>query len=144
MRDLDAIARTLNARASVISAKQRALPPGQEVGVTVRDDGTWHSTTRLGADESTAAHEALLTREGVRGVTLWYARDLAATWKSVTAETAAWVAHERALPTCVGCGCADDAACIGGCWWAAPGLCSRCARQAADVADMSSPVGVVL
>ncbi len=128
MRDLDAIARTLNARASVISAKQRALPPGQELGVTVRDDGTWHSTTRLGADESTAAHEALLTREGVRGVTLWYARDLAASWKSLTAENAAWVAYERALPTCAGCGCSDDAACMGGCWWVVPGqMCSTCA-----------------
>lgn len=28
---------------------------------------------------------------------------------------------------CRGCGCTDARACPGGCYWAAPGLCSRCA-----------------
>lgn len=27
---------------------------------------------------------------------------------------------------CDGCGCVDSEACLGGCSWAAPGLCSRC------------------
>lgn len=27
---------------------------------------------------------------------------------------------------CEVCGCTDDRACPGGCWWARPGLCSRC------------------
>jgi hypothetical protein len=27
---------------------------------------------------------------------------------------------------CHGCGCTDRYACIGGCHWARPGLCSRC------------------
>lgn len=98
--------------------------------MTVRDDGTWHNTTRLGSGEDTAAHDALLEREGVHGVTLWYARDSAATWKSVTAETAAWMVRERALPTCAGCGCTDDAACIGGCSWTGYGqICSTCAAS---------------
>ena len=29
------------------------------------------------------------------------------------------------------CGCTDDRACAGGCHWVAPGLCSRCAGDAA-------------
>jgi hypothetical protein len=28
---------------------------------------------------------------------------------------------------CVECGCTDSAACPGGCYWVAPGLCSSCA-----------------
>jgi hypothetical protein len=32
---------------------------------------------------------------------------------------------------CTGCGCTDDHACEGGCSWAAPELCSCCARQGA-------------
>lgn len=28
---------------------------------------------------------------------------------------------------CRGCGCSDNRACPGGCFWAAPNLCSRCA-----------------
>jgi hypothetical protein len=28
---------------------------------------------------------------------------------------------------CRKCGCTEDRACPGGCWWAAPGLCSSCA-----------------
>lgn len=27
---------------------------------------------------------------------------------------------------CILCGCTDDYACPGGCWWVAPNLCSRC------------------
>lgn len=30
---------------------------------------------------------------------------------------------------CLTCGCTDSIACEGGCWWAAPGLCSRCAEE---------------
>jgi hypothetical protein len=32
------------------------------------------------------------------------------------------------LPFCRTCGCTQNAACIGGCSWATPDLCSRCAR----------------
>lgn len=32
---------------------------------------------------------------------------------------------------CLSCGCTDSVACEGGCWWAAPGLCSRCAKKGA-------------
>lgn len=33
---------------------------------------------------------------------------------------------------CTGCGCTDDAACPGGCWWVTynPPLCSACAAKA--------------
>lgn len=31
---------------------------------------------------------------------------------------------------CVVCGCSDTRACPGGCFWVAPGLCSRCAGSA--------------
>jgi hypothetical protein len=31
------------------------------------------------------------------------------------------------LPACRECGCTENAACVGGCSWAAPDLCSRCA-----------------
>lgn len=27
---------------------------------------------------------------------------------------------------CRGCGCTDDYACPGGCWWVADDLCNRC------------------
>lgn len=44
-------------------------------------------------------------------------------WRSVTP-------RERPdlfeLEVCRGCGCTDLAACPGGCWWVAAGLCSRC------------------
>ena len=30
---------------------------------------------------------------------------------------------------CLSCGCTDSVACEGGCWWAAPGLCSQCAEE---------------
>jgi hypothetical protein len=28
--------------------------------------------------------------------------------------------------TCSKCGCTDDDACVGGCYWVEPNLCSRC------------------
>jgi hypothetical protein len=34
----------------------------------------------------------------------------------------------RPMQICRGCGCDDDHACPGGCWWSKPGLCSTCAR----------------
>lgn len=30
---------------------------------------------------------------------------------------------------CSVCGCTDDHACPGGCYWVEPGLCSRCIKQ---------------
>lgn len=30
---------------------------------------------------------------------------------------------------CSICGCTDDNACPGGCYWAVPGLCSECAEK---------------
>lgn len=29
---------------------------------------------------------------------------------------------------CIGCGCTDDRACEGGCWWVTRDVCSSCAR----------------
>lgn len=39
-------------------------------------------------------------------------------------------ARKRAELSCIGCGCADGYACVGGCSWSEPGLCSRCAPDA--------------
>ena len=33
-------------------------------------------------------------------------------------------------PSCRVCGCTDDNACTGGCWWVDDGLCSSCAGPA--------------
>ncbi len=126
MRDLDAIARTLHTRAALIAARQRLLAPGNELGITVRDDGTWHGTTVLSAEASTAAHDAVLAREGVRGVTVWYAAAPEADWKRVTQETERWAIAQTLQATCMQCGCTEDAACIGGCRLVAPRLCSSC------------------
>jgi len=133
MRDLDAIARTLHTRAALIAAKQRLLAPGDELGITVRDDGTWHGTTVLGAEASTAAHDAVLAREGVRGVTVWYAAAPEADWKSVKRETEEWAIAQALEPACRVCGCTSSAGCIAGCAETHdPRLCSLCvgAREA--------------
>jgi len=127
MRDLDAIARTLHTRAALIAAKQRLLAPGDELGITVRDDGTWHGTTVLGAVASTAAHDAVLARAGVRGITVWYAVAPEANWKSVKRETEEWAIAQALEPACLRCGCTSSAGCIGGCAETNdPGLCSAC------------------
>lgn len=34
------------------------------------------------------------------------------------------------METCVHCGCSDERACPGGCYWIVPGLCSACAFDA--------------
>ncbi len=34
------------------------------------------------------------------------------------------------LPRCRVCGCTDDQACAGGCWWVADDLCSACEARA--------------
>lgn len=42
-------------------------------------------------------------------------------------------------PSCRECGCTDDNACLGGCWWAEPDLCSSCADAilaAAQIIEM--------
>lgn len=33
----------------------------------------------------------------------------------------------RFVMSCIGCGCTDDRACAGGCYWYRPGICSCCA-----------------
>lgn len=32
------------------------------------------------------------------------------------------------MSKCRACGCTDDRACLGGCWWVEPDLCSACDR----------------
>jgi len=157
MRDLDAIARTLYGRAGSIADVMRRLADEQEYGVTLLDDGTWYTTHTLTLDpDLDTLSLTLLEFDELLGlaladdkiasgcVTLWFESDPEATGRKLAAEIASWARAEKAKPHCRVCGCSDDAACVGGCWWAAPGFCSRCARQAADVADMSSPVGVAL
>ncbi|MBI1353252.1 MAG: hypothetical protein GC160_02820 [Acidobacteria bacterium] len=36
--------------------------------------------------------------------------------------------------SCRKCGCTDDCACPGGCWWVGEDLCSACAGEALDLA----------
>lgn len=38
------------------------------------------------------------------------------------------IPHALGVPRCRVCGCTDAEACPGGCIWAEPDLCSRCAR----------------
>lgn len=157
MRDLDAIARTLYGRAGAIADVMRRLADEQEYGVTLLDDGTWYAMHTLTIDpDPDTLSLTLLEFDELLGlaladdkitsgcVTLWFESDPEATGKKISAEIASWARAEKTKPHCRACGCSDDAACVGGCSWAAPGLCSRCGRQAADVTDMSSPVGVVL
>lgn len=42
--------------------------------------------------------------------------------------------------TCAECGCTDERACIGGCYWSAPALCSACDPNADDEDDEISPI----
>lgn len=37
------------------------------------------------------------------------------------------MANFGTVPTCRVCGCTDNHACPGGCYWVEPDLCSRCA-----------------
>ena len=58
------------------------------------------------------------------------AREAPGTKRDGTAQPAAQ--RPSALPgslaggVCRGCGCTDDRACPGGCWWVEPDLCSSC------------------
>ncbi len=40
--------------------------------------------------------------------------------------------HSPDVRTCRVCGCTDQHACEGGCYWVGPALCSRCAAGPAD------------
>ncbi len=48
---------------------------------------------------------------------------------SAPEETLYVTAEPRAKQACRVCGCTDDHACPGGCWWAEPGLCNRCVGE---------------
>ena len=45
-----------------------------------------------------------------------------------------FISQRAALPHCLVCGCSDDDACPGGCYWVGPALCSACAGASAGVA----------
>ena len=42
---------------------------------------------------------------------------------------------EQKIRACRVCGCTDDHACEGGCWWIEKDLCSKCARKIAKEAN---------
>jgi hypothetical protein len=46
----------------------------------------------------------------------------------LAAAAAEWDAIQADHPTCRVCGCTDDKACEGGCYWVAPCLCSKCSN----------------
>lgn len=48
----------------------------------------------------------------------------------MSAITKAATLPEPAVRTCTGCGCTDERACEGGCYWIGPTLCSRCGAGA--------------
>jgi len=147
MRNLDAIAQALFGRAGAIADVVRTLPPTQEYGVTVLDDGRAYTTHTITIDPNDDAltlvileFDALLALkladDGYDGgcVTLWFESNPEATGKTIAAEIADWVRQERAQRTCVRCGCTDTTACLGVCAWASQGLCSRCVTRAEEVA----------
>jgi hypothetical protein len=80
---------------------------------------------------------ALVTAIALRGYT---ERQIEAAWnaaKKALNEELAQEAREGKLFTpsdtgkwkCVMCGCTDENACEGGCWWVYPNLCSACAEK---------------
>lgn len=48
------------------------------------------------------------------------------------ASTAAGSKYRFKAQECRVCGCTNLHACVGGCWWIAPDLCSRCAPPVAN------------
>lgn len=55
--------------------------------------------------------------------------------RAALAEAAAELACDDvaiAVRTCRRCGCTDDQACPGGCWWVSEDLCSACAYPKAN------------
>lgn len=45
-------------------------------------------------------------------------------WRAVTRDERPDLFFEPEV--CRGCGCSEERACAGGCWWVGRGLCSRC------------------
>lgn len=52
------------------------------------------------------------------------------TWPEALARLSSWVID--VVATCRECGCTDDYACEGGCYWVEPDLCSACAEMAVE------------
>jgi hypothetical protein len=50
--------------------------------------------------------------------------------KSLRIAQAEELVDQALTRVCEICGCTDDAACSGGCYWLEPGLCSRCGEEA--------------
>ena len=42
------------------------------------------------------------------------------------------------MPKCRFCGCTDERACEGGCFWVLPDACSRCAIEMLELAGMQT------
>ena len=85
-----------------------------DIVVNFEDEGEAHAAcTRFGADH-TWAHPYQGTD-----------------WDHEERRARAWileVVREDDVRTCRECGCTDDAACDGGCWWVKDDLCSACAK----------------
>jgi hypothetical protein len=55
-----------------------------------------------------------------------------------SADIEAIVGDLARLDGCLLCGCTDERACEGGCYWVAPGLCSRCVALATTERGLSA------
>lgn len=66
------------------------------------------------------------------------AADQGLRWFNAFHKPSAPVADPEPVPTCRICGCTDDHACEGGCWWVEADLCSTCAAamEAGPVVEM--------
>ena len=49
--------------------------------------------------------------------------------RSALLDLSKWAAE---APTCRVCNCTDEVACLSGCWWVEPDLCSSCADDMAS------------
>lgn len=50
---------------------------------------------------------------------------------------------DTAVRTCRSCGCTDERACLGGCWWVEVDLCSTCQRRQRDAQSLEDHAAAV-
>lgn len=134
-RDIDAIVATMEAFAGPLAmlarATERCYPGRYEIGVVMRENGRFEGTYLLPLDEDPpygpgAADVGTMPDE----VLLVLDADARQTAVRIMTEVRDWAETERTKRRCRRCGCTDEAACSGGCYWVASDLCSSCAGDA--------------
>lgn len=126
--NIDAIVATMEDFASPLAmlarATERRYPGRYEIGVVVRENGRFEGTYLLPLDEDPRDGEMVTMPDEVL---LVFDADARQTPTQIMADVRAWAEVHRTMRRCRVCGCTDEAACPGGCWWVAPDLCSSCA-----------------